>query len=950
MSYLVRGLVLLWLVAFALPVQAGVSHDTELQWSRQQSTHFRITYHEALAELVPQVLSIAEAHYARLTASWHWIPDGRIEILLTDEFDGPNGMASAFPYNFMIIRVSPPDSIDAVEDHGGWLETLIEHELLHVIHIDKATGAPRALRSVFGRNALLFPNALQPRWLIEGLATWQETHPERGVGRGQSSLFRMLMRVELQRGLLDISEVNQTRRQWPAGATPYLYGVHFFQFVGETYGEAAVARLVENYSDNLIPFAINTNSRSVLGKDMHALWREFSAWLHARYDGEMQAVRARGLREGERLTTQAYFTGGALVDGEGGIFYTVDDGHDYPQLWHRDAQGRSRALTRLNAAPRLDVVAGADVLVAQPEVCNAARLYFDLYRIDPRSGAQTRLTRCARYRHAAWLPRGAGIIAVENRGGQSALHRLSADGERLAVLWQGRDGTTVAGIDVAPDGQMLVAAVWRPGNGWDLERFDLQRARWQRLTRGRAIEAQPRFTADGRAVIYSADEDGIYNIFRLDLATGQIRQLSSVRSGAFAPSLSADGRMLYYTGVHGDGLDIYRLTLDGRAPPVVTPVAGPSALPVPPRPTVSVSDAEPYTPWSTLRPRWWFPHLFLNDERSEYGLITAGWDLLQRHSFYADVAWDSTNEVWIGQLDYVYDRWWPLFKFSLDRSLELFRNNSGVLMGGRFDDETQLEMVLPWLSYRERLSLHLAAVNIASRRAFVNPGFVSAPDFENNLAGLALVYTTTKRFPLSVSRTGQELLLVAEDYDALGNSIASGQVYTLDWRGLFHLGGEHVLALRLAAGRGNTSPVPFQLGGIDDVLFAPPLLADTNVGSPFNRRNYALRGYDEGLPQLRGRRMQLASAEYRFPIARPERGWMAPPVGLLQVHGRVFLESGAAWDNGGTPPRYYSSAGAELIAETELFYNLPLVVSFGFASGFDDIGTDEVYVRLSTSF
>ena len=941
-------LVLAALFLLAMPAQAGVSHDAGLRWSSRQSEHFRITYHEGLAEAAARVLRIAEAHYARLTVRYGWIPEGRIEILLSDEFDAANGAASGFPYNFMRLYLSPPDGVRGIEDHGGWLDILVEHELLHVIHLDKVAGAPRALRSVFGRNILLFPNALQPRWFMEGLAALEETHAERGVGRGQSSFFAMLMRMELQRGLLDVSEVNQTRAQWPAGATPYLYGVHFQTFLRERYGDARLRQLVESYSDNLVPFAINTNSRAVLGRDLHELWQEFQDWLRERYGEAGGGQGAR--RAGERLTRHGYFTGGVLADGRGGIFYLVDDGRDYPALWHRDARGRARRLTHFNATPRMDVDGQAGVLIAQPEVCNTARLYFDLYRVDPLSGAQQRLTRCARYRHAAWLPRGEGIIAVENRAGQSALHRLTADGERRAVLWSGDDGSVVAELDVAPHGRALVASVWRPRGGWNLERFDFASGRWQQLTRGAAIETQPRYTPDGRAVIYSADEGGTYDIYRLELASGRVQRLTRVGLGAFTPSLSADGRHLYYTGAHGEGFDIYQLSLDGAGVPVAPAPAAPSARPAPRPPAVALSAAEDYSPWASLRPRWWFPHIFVNDERAEYGVITSGWDLLQRHAFYADLAYDTRNAVWIGEFDYVYDRWWPVFKFSFDRSLELFRNNSGVLMGGRYDDEAQLEMVLPWLSFQDRLSLHLAALNVASRRAFVNPGFVSAPDFENNLAGLALVYRSTRRFPLSVSRTGQEILLVAEDYDAFGGSVATGQVYTLDWRGFVRLGGEHVLALRLVAGQGSDNPVPFQLGGVTDVRFVPPLLADTRVGTPFNRRNYALRGYDEGLPQLHGRRMRLASAEYRFPIARPERGWMAPPVGLLQIHARVFVESGAAWYNGSSPSRYYSSGGVEVIAETELFYNLPLVVSLGLASGFDDIGSDEVYLRLSTSF
>ena len=41
----------------------------------------------------------------------------------------------------------------------------------------------------------------QPDWLIEGLAVYHETDRARGIGRGQSSYFDMLMRMEVARGV-----------------------------------------------------------------------------------------------------------------------------------------------------------------------------------------------------------------------------------------------------------------------------------------------------------------------------------------------------------------------------------------------------------------------------------------------------------------------------------------------------------------------------------------------------------------------------------------------------------------------------------------------------------------------------------------------------------------------------------------------------------------------------
>ncbi|NIQ12742.1 MAG: hypothetical protein GWO08_23010, partial [Gammaproteobacteria bacterium] len=74
----------------------------------------------------------------------------------------------------------PPTDASTLEDHAGWLETVITHEYVHTLHLDKARGFPLAAREVLGRWPLflpfsVFPNAFQPRWLTEGIATYYET-------------------------------------------------------------------------------------------------------------------------------------------------------------------------------------------------------------------------------------------------------------------------------------------------------------------------------------------------------------------------------------------------------------------------------------------------------------------------------------------------------------------------------------------------------------------------------------------------------------------------------------------------------------------------------------------------------------------------------------------------------------------------------------------------------
>jgi hypothetical protein len=95
--------------------------------------------------------------------------------------------------------------------------------------------------------------------------------------------------------------------------------------------------------------------------------------------------------------------------------------------------------------------------------------------------------------------------------------------------------------------------------------------------------------------------------------------------------------------------------------------------------------------------------------------------------------------------------------------------------------------------------------------------------------------------------------------------------------------------------------------------------------------------------------MQLLSAEWRFPFQRIERGVMTPPVGIMQWFGSVFAETGSAYQD--SPDTYYSSAGIEITADINVFYNLLLRTRVGYAHGFDsEIGEDRIYLKVGSSF
>lgn len=935
-------------------LQAALSHDPSLHWRTLTTAHFDIHFHDGEETLAQDVAAIAENAHRKLTTPLNWQPARRTQLILTDRFDFANGSATPFPRNTMTIIVTPPQSHSSVNDYNNWLDTLISHEYTHILHLDKSQGAPKFLQNIFGRLPIIFPNVLQPPWFIEGLATYYETDQTQHIGRGQSTQFRMLMRMEVAAGIKPLRQINQPLESWPMNSARYLYGVYFYQFIADNYGEEKVRQLFEQYSDNLIPFMINSNSQRVLNGDLSQLWNEFEEYLNNDFGGEIAGIRQRGETVATQLTDYGYFTGRPRLASNGDIYFLRDDKQSEPRLMRlrKDNHGhfnKAEGIADMRGQ-YFDLHPESGIVVSEMDTTHSTNIFADLYHIDPRSGRKTQLTHGGRYRSAAWSPNGQQLIAVHNSGGQSALHRLDANGKLLEILWQGKNGTVLGPLDWSPDGRQLAMPVWRADSLWNIESFSLANRQWKKLTRHSGIETSPHFSNDGQSLLFSADYGGVYNIQRLDLHNGKLHTLSNLIGGAFGPVEAGNGNGLYFSGINPNGYDLYFLPA-----PQALAVSPDNGVTSPAKPIAAIHAEKisaDYSPLAHIAPTWWLPYFAVNNERSEVGFSTTGSDPLQRHNYNLLLAYDSKNDWLVGGATYLYDRWNPSLKFNAQRQILSLLDTQGMAVHFRNSDTFTAEALWPFFRYQRRWILHAGLVSEIESDKYIAAGFAPLPEIRDQLLGLAISYDSSRRYARAISSSnGRQLRIVAETNDLL-DSDSSGQIYTLDWREFIDLPGEHVLTARLASGWANENPRPFRLGGSlpNSLPSDPKAAALSPTDAIFNHRRYALRGYPEGLRELTDRRMGLIDVEWRFPLALVERGFMAPPVGLHRLHGKLFFNAGDAWRDNFSTRNLKRGVGAEFTSSLLLGYWLPINLRLGYAQGLDAGGQKQVYLDLGASF
>lgn len=937
------------LLLFTQTCYAGLTHDSGLTWVTAESAHFRIHYHDGEQKLAEKALSIAESVYQRLTPIFDWYPKEKTELVLSDETDLSNGFATPLPSNRITLFASSPNRVNSLEDHADWFETLILHEFVHTLHLDKARGSAKNMRNIFGRVFLLFPNVFMPSWMHEGLATYYETDKGLGIGRGQSSYFQMMMRMEVESGVKPLRQINQPMVTWPLLTSWYLYGVYFEQFIADVYGPETIQKLIQSYSDHLMPFRINDLYEDVLGKDLSQVWYEFDRYEQQQFQPQLVKLKQQGLVQGHALTQTGDFKR-SVIQGKDKIFFVSDNLETGSQLMVMKQQD-TKALHELNRGASMDWHGSSGLLIAQPEMCNNANKFFDLYHMDEHTGKVERLTRCQRYIAATWSPDGKQIMAVKNFRGQHALHLLDARGEKQAVLWQGKHGETLSGLDWSEDGHALVSSVWRESTGWDLEEFDLNTKTWSKLTNDMLIQTQARYVSGTRDIVFSMDKGDVYNIYQLQRTPHQIMQLTSALGGAFSPFITKDGTLLG-TNYSSQGFDVFKLDQPMNKVVVGQKNTTSFAATKVTYPHINIIDPTAYSPWDSLMPTSWLPSFFLTNEGAELGAFVFGTDVLNRHSYSLYAGYQTVTSTPVFTLDYVYDRWLPLLKLYAQKRQIPSMDQAGDLIALTENTRLDAELVFPVLQEEERWSAHLGFTHQTSDVAWLHPAYVATRGkYKDTLAGAALLYDTRSTYARAISNasSGRLWSTLYESGAGLGG-FYKGSVATLSGREYFDLGQEQVLALRLDMGKGSSDARAFRLGGTINRYVLPSTLKILPASAAFNRRRYTLRGYGEGEAALSGHNMGLFSAEYRFPLARIERGWMAPPLGIHQIFGQVFVDAGRAWDTFKTSKTYVGT-GMELGADAILFYNLPLRMQLGYAKGLDDkIGGSQVYFRLGSMF
>jgi len=935
------------LAVLVLALTVGVARRAYAQvapnesWRTIRTEHFHVHFTPELEHVARRAAAHAETAYVKLSEHLH-PPRGPIDLVIADNVDYPNGYATPYPTNRIVIFANPSITESALRFVDDPVQLVLTHELVHTFHIDRVGGVWKVLQAVFGRSPFYFPNAYSPSWLLEGLAVYYETLLT-GSGRIAGSEHRMIARTAaLAHRVPRLDQISLANPTFPYGSHSYVYGSLFMDYLADTHGDAAMRTFVESSSRQLIPWYLRGPSRRAFGRSLTGAFQAWSASLVT--DASLYSPPIPAWRD---LTVEGAFANFPRWINDSTLVYSGTGGREsygaYKlTLGSEVGLGRTGGITlgqaggarftrverervgrRHTESPNVAMADGS-LIYSQLEYTSRYHLRSDLY-VDHASGGTTRLTRGARL-FTPDVRRDSLIVAVQTIPGGTRVALVSADGRSVVPITSGGADEQWLEPRWSPDGRHIAAVRWTVGGTSEVVVLDTAGRIVQTLVSERTVNSTPSWSPDGRWVYFSSDRTGITNLyqaaFRLALPDGAVippmQRVSDTQTGLFEAQRAPMRPALSAVVFRADGFHVGIAPLDSiratYAPPLQT---------VSPQPVRAVprheAPSRPYSPWRSLVPRHWIPYWesALEDNSVRLGAYTAGEDVVGRHAYQARLYVPTDNSGLTGAFGYTNARLGqPVIELVASQDWENYRTirdanppNAVIgtlrrriregLVGFTFQrprvrtfGSMTLAAGLEARDYATDSTPLLAGLDSAFQRTHYYPRAEATFAWSNTQRpphafspedGITLASTTRGRW-----RTGRLDSAMTSPGDRLSvSSVASAAAFkSLDLPGYAH----HVLALRGAGGVvDNRGTSYLEVGGISGTVveFFPGYALGEG------RRTFGVRGFAPGT--LLGMRAAVVNAEYRAPFRVAAGGLGMLPLFLGRTSLTFFGDAGTAW-------------------------------------------------------
>ncbi|MBQ4813909.1 hypothetical protein J8M20_21265 [Pseudoalteromonas luteoviolacea] len=552
---------LLFLVA-GLWVSSLAAYGNE--WLTISTPHFKIHFQPQHRAWGTATATELEKVRSQVLVEQSRALDVIVDAVILDPFNLPNGYAlPSSDSPLMVLYVTPPQSDMEIAHHQSWLQLLVLHEYIHLVHLSQPSrhNNKQWLRDL--NDGYDLATAALPRWVAEGYATLQESKLT-GKGRLFDNYSEALLRAFARQGaLLPYSALNFGDGSYRASAMAYLLGARFLAWLEKRHGEdtldAVWTRLVAVEARGF-----ESAFSGIFGQTAQQLYRRFIAEFTYQAMQEEQQMVPSASHEFMRFPFAAR---GIQLSPNKRQFVAVEiDRERRTRLSVYASEQNDQALTQFNQQQAallakdpsdipdkepdsfLHKVLASYVPVnfsgvSHPQWANEETLYFvamnktnsgdrinDLYRWDISNNHAVRVSHNLGVRRFTFINQ-TEIIAERVHNGLSQLVRFNLETQTVTDLLAGSLHTAFDYPVMDGSGQRLAYLKQTPELGWQIHIAPINS-----LQKGNEVVPLPEYTQYVTAprwhnklniLYFIAGRQGELGIYQYDLSTRVLRLLNT---------------------------------------------------------------------------------------------------------------------------------------------------------------------------------------------------------------------------------------------------------------------------------------------------------------------------------------------------------------------------------------------------------------------------------------
>lgn len=515
---------------------------------------------------------------------WGDLPWQSPFMMLTDWEDDGNAGVSAIPHTTIQIGLAPMNMSYFVSPTNERYDHLFKHEYTHVVMTDKAAGPDLGWRQFTGNKVvpnsnyplsalwsyLDTPRWYAPRWYHEGISCFLETWLGDGAGRALGGYDEAYFRTRVLDGKDIFSvvglETEGTTSDFQQGATSYLYGTRFVNYLVLTYGFDKLVEFYNRTEDSRTFYA--SQFEKVYGKGLREVWEDWKDFEKLHQEENLAIIAEYPLTEVSPMTDSNLGAMSPMIvdDSARVAFAAVNHPGDLAHIVRMELDEDCRKVEKIS---RLAYIDGYQMYQTAYLAYDRNRgrliwtdrnskmrglVVYDLKeeKVVERLKYQRTYDICYDNVHDC-------MYGLMSNQGICYLLKYDSTLKEREILFSFPFGVSVGDLDVSHDGTRLVASMLGTKGDHSLIMFDLadiENANHEYSVLCSLEDSnlsQFRFSGDDSKLVGFSYYTGVPNVWEVDARTGEMNLLSNTQSGLFAPYLSTDGQ-IYALEMSSDGM------------------------------------------------------------------------------------------------------------------------------------------------------------------------------------------------------------------------------------------------------------------------------------------------------------------------------------------------------------------------------------------------------------